>query len=258
MSSSYQFRHAGDTGLVVGLADTPALVHRHPQFDTKSIRGLLRALARTLDQEAADGKLNGLVDMIPGMVSLLLCYDPLLISAKQLRAHVDQHPPDTLASLVAQSAKASRAIAMPCCYEGEEFAPDLIASATALGMTPDEVIASHTKHPLEVAMMGFLPGLAYMTGVEARLSLPRRATHRQHVPAGSVGIVKQQTVIYPLPSPGGWNLIGRVPLVLFDPKRDDPILLRPGDQVQFYAVSRQEYDRLHATHHNTNMKINIK
>ena len=257
MSSPYQFRHAGDTGLVVGLADTPALVHRQPQFDTASIRGLLRALAHTLKQEAEDGKIDGLVDMIPGMVSLVLCYDPLLISAKQLKTHVERHPPDTLAPLVSKSAGVSRTIAMPCCYEGEEFAPDLIASATALGMTPHEVIASHTNHPLEVAMMGFLPGLAYMTGVEAKLSLPRRATHRQHVPAGSVGIVKQQTVIYPLPSPGGWNLIGRVPLVLFDPKRDDPILLRPGDQVQFHAISRKEYDRLHVNQHNTHIK-NIK
>lgn len=249
MSSAYQFRHAGDTGLVIGLADTPAMVHRHPQFDTRSIRAILRALAHTLKQEAVDGKLDGLVDMIPGMVSLVVCYDPLQISAKELRAHVDDHPPDTLASLVAQSAVASRAITMPCCYEEEAFAPDLIASATSLGMTPHDLIAHHTKHPLEVAMMGFLPGLAYMTGLEAKLSLPRRATHRPHVPAGSVGIVKQQTVIYPLPSPGGWNLIGRVPLVLFDPKRDDPILLRPGDQVQFHAISRKEYDRLHAKQH---------
>ncbi|MEC7208891.1 MAG: allophanate hydrolase subunit 1, partial [Pseudomonadota bacterium] len=131
------------------------------------------------------------------------------------------------------------------CYGGE-FGPDMEEVASTTGLTPDEVIARHTASVLEVAIMGFLPGLGYMTGVDEALYLPRRSEPRTHVAKGSVGIAMDQTVIYPLDSPGGWNLIGRMPIPLFDQARDNPILFSAGDRVCFYAVSRREFDELEA------------
>ena len=230
---AYQFQHAGDTGLVVALAKALP--------DKAETRRVLRALVGRLEKDMETGKLAGIMDAVPGMENLLLCYDPVETSAARLMQTITAIPPASLAT----AAATSREIAMPCCYEGK-YAPDLAASADKLGIPPAEVITRHTSSPLEVAIMGFMPGLAYMTGLDGSLALPRLATPRQHVPAGSVGIVQQQSVIYPMTSPGGWNLIGRVPVALFAPRRADPILLRAGDKVQFHAISEGEYARLYA------------
>ena len=192
--------------------------------------------SRLLAQRLRDQGLNGMVDAIPGMNNLLICYDSIITShetiAKEALSHAN--------GLDASDQSASRLWRLPVCYGGE-FGPDLEEVAQENSLSPEDVITRHTANELTVAIMGFLPGLAYMKGVDKGLYRPRRSSPRQHVPALSLGIAMDQTVIYPLASPGGWNLIGRVPFHPFDAHRADPVLFRAGDRVQFFAVDQAEY-----------------
>lgn len=134
------------------------------------------------------------------------------------------------------------AVAIPVCYGGEH-GPDLAAVAGHARLAPGEVVRRHTAAEYTVAMLGFAPGFPYLLGLDAALHVPRRADPRTRVPAGSVAIGGAQTGIYPRELPGGWNLIGRTPQVLFDPERDPPCLLAPGDRVRFRAIDAEEFAR---------------
>ena len=132
---------------------------------------------------------------------------------------------------------------MPVLYGGEG-GPDLEDVAEKTGFPPEEVISRHLSRQLTVAIMGFMPGLGYLKGIDPALTLPRRSSPRKRVPALTLGIAMDQSVIYPLTSPGGWNLIGKVPVRIFEPRRDDPILFRPGDRVSFRRVDDAEFTDL--------------
>jgi inhibitor of KinA len=119
---------------------------------------------------------------------------------------------------------------------------DLIAQSH--GLTSSEVIALHTARIYRVYLIGFLPGFAYMGTADKRIATPRKTSPRISVPAGSVGIAGEQTGIYPFDSPGGWQLIGRTPLQLFDTNSTTPCLLQPGDEVQFYPIDISEFNQL--------------
>lgn len=133
-----------------------------------------------------------------------------------------------------------RTVEIPVCYGGA-FGPDLEAVAEAHGLSPAAVIRRHGRPLYRVYFLGFLPGFAYLGGLPASLATPRRATPRIAVPAGSVGIAGAQTGVYPIESPGGWQIIGQTPSCLFDPARRPPALLRAGDRVKFTAVTAEEY-----------------
>ena len=134
-------------------------------------------------------------------------------------------------------------VEIPVCYGGE-FGEDLDAIAARADISIDEVIARHTQAEYTVAMLGFAPGFPYLLGLDPALHVPRRANPRTRVPAGSVAIGGAQTGIYPRELPGGWNLIGRTPLALFDADREPPCLLAPGDRVRFRAIDADEFRRL--------------
>jgi len=129
------------------------------------------------------------------------------------------------------------------CYGGD-LGPDLAAVARHTGLSPAEVIALHTTPTYRVHMIGFAPGFPYLGGLDARLNTPRRAEPRPLVPAGAVGIAGAQTGIYSLPTPGGWQLIGRTPLRLFAPAADPPTLLRAGQHLRFVPIGAAEFQRL--------------
>jgi KipI family sensor histidine kinase inhibitor len=129
------------------------------------------------------------------------------------------------------------------CYGGES-GPDLDAVAEHAGLSRDDVIARHAAAEYTVAMLGFAPGFPYLLGLDRALQVPRRPSPRTRVPAGSVAIGGAQTGIYPRELPGGWHLIGRTPLVLFDPAREPPCLLAPGDRVRFREIEAGEFARL--------------
>lgn len=192
--------------------------------------------SRLLGQRLRDHGIKGMVDAIPGMNNLLICYDSIITSHNAISEQALNHAN----GLDADDQATSRLWRLPVCYGGE-YGPDLEDVAVQKDLQPEDVITRHTANELTVAIMGFLPGLAYMKGVDQSLYLPRRSSPRQHVPAFSLGIAMDQTVIYPLASPGGWNLIGRVPFRPFDANRDDPVLFRAGDRVQFYAVDQAEF-----------------
>lgn len=135
----------------------------------------------------------------------------------------------------------ARTVEVPVCYEAP-FALDLEEIAARTGLDPAEVVRLHVASPHRVLMIGFVPGHPYIGGLDARLAVPRRATPRPRMERGAVAIANGQTSIYPFVTPGGWNVIGRTPLLLFDPAREPPSLLEPGDAVRFVPISRERFD----------------
>ena len=137
-------------------------------------------------------------------------------------------------------AKVGREVEVPVCYAAK-FAPDLAEVARRLKLEPEEVARRHAAGEYRVLMIGFAPGHAYMGGLHPSLALSRRATPRPEVPAGSVAIANEQTVVYPYAISGGWNVIGRTPLVIFDAAREQPSLFGPGDRVRFRPITEEEF-----------------
>lgn len=174
-------------------------------------------------------------DLVPAYASVGVFFDPSAVKAdavgEWLHALLEAMGEQTIA------ADESRTVEIPVVYGGDE-GPDLESAAAELGVSPAELVERHTAAAYTVAMIGFAPGFPYLLGLDPALALPRLATPRTSVPAGSVGIGGAQTGIYPRESPGGWRLIGRTPLTLFDPAADPPTLLSPGDRVRFVAVDR--------------------
>jgi len=185
---------------------------------------------------------RGVVEMVPAFRSLLVYYDPLVVAYEALC--------ETLTELAAQvehvSLPPSRVVELPCCYTDPELGIDLAAAADRLGLAPGELARLHAGADYLVYFIGFTPGLPYMSGMPDRILLPRLETPRTKVPAGSVGIGGIQCCIYSVESPGGYWVLGRTPLRLYDPDATEPILLRPGDRVRFRAIDRREYDAIAA------------
>jgi len=200
-----------------------ALLVECPAPATLAVQRRIWALAR----EAAQW--NGVGELLPGMNNLTLSFDPERVEADALARQVLARWPK-----LAAAATAGRRVEIPVRYGGED-GPDLGDVAAHTGLAPEEVVRRHSAGDYVVYLLGFLPGFAFMGGLAPELATPRRREPRTAVPARSVGIGGEQTGIYPLVSPGGWQLIGRTPLELFDPKADPPTLLQPGDSVRFVA-----------------------
>ena len=135
---------------------------------------------------------------------------------------------------------------IPVLYGGEEMGPDLGFVAEHNHKTPDEVIRIHTSTEYLIYMLGFTPGFTYLGGMSEEIAAPRLAQPRVRIPAGSVGIAGSQTGVYPIDSPGGWQLIGRTPVRMYDPDRAVPILPKAGQYIKFYAIDQTEFDRIAA------------
>ncbi|MFC3549757.1 5-oxoprolinase subunit PxpB [Lysobacter cavernae] len=171
-------------------------------------------------------------DLVPAYASLGVFFDDAA-DAADVR---DELLALVRTTTVGQSAPATlRTIEIPVAYGGE-YGPDLASAAAELGLSPEQLIARHAAGDYTVAMIGFAPGFPYLSGLDPALALPRLATPRARVAAGSVAIGGTQTGIYPRESPGGWRLLGRTPCTLFDPDHDPPTLLQPGDRVRFVAI----------------------
>lgn len=170
-------------------------------------------------------------EALPGMNNLTLMFDPACIDAAELEMQVLAAWPQLAAAAIE-----GRTIEIPVAYGGEH-GPDLADVAAHTGFTPAEVVRRHAAGEYVVYLLGFLPGFAFMGGLPPELATPRRAEPRVAVPARSVGIGGAQTGVYPLVSPGGWQLIGRTSLEMFDPAAAEPTLLRPGDRVRFVVES---------------------
>ena len=185
--------------------------------------------------------LTGVVETVPSFRSLLVYYDPGQTAFDALCAG--------LGALAEQATTVqlppSRLVELPCCYD-PEFGLDLVAAAERLRLTTDELIRLHAAAEYLVYFVGFTPGLPYMAGVPERIRLPRLETPRVKVPAGSAGLGGAQYCIYSVDSPGGYWLLGRTPVRLYDPEAAEPTLLRPGDRVRMRPIDRGEYDAVAA------------
>jgi KipI family sensor histidine kinase inhibitor len=182
----------------------------------------------------------GLGSLTPGYSSLLVQFDPLLAEPEPIAAAIRDFVEIQLQAAVERPPGRLRQI--PTVYGGD-CGPDLERVARRLGLSPAEVVSRHTAAEQTVYMIGFAPGFPYLGDLPPELALPRRATPRERVPAGSVAIAGRQTGIYPRSTPGGWHLLGRTPLLLFDATRDPPAYLRPGDRVRFVAIEPSDWDR---------------
>jgi KipI family sensor histidine kinase inhibitor len=176
-------------------------------------------------------------DVVPALGGLALHFVPqfsgdlVQASLAVVERALDHLPPP---------AEVGREVEVPVCYAAK-FAPDLAEVARRLKLEPEEVAQRHAAGEYRVLMIGFAPGHAYMGGLHPSLALSRRATPRPEVPAGSVAIANEQTVVYPYAISGGWNVIGRTPLVIFDAAREQPSLFGPGDRVRFRAITEEEF-----------------
>lgn len=193
------------------------------------------ALFRRLQTEA-DGRIRNLH---PAYASLLIDFDPLRWTHDELAAHVEEitTAPATMGEL------GTNTVSIPVCYGGE-FGPDLGDVAAHNKLSPEEVIRLHSSATYLVYFLGFSPGFAYMGGLPEVLHTPRLQTPRTFVNAGTVGIAGSQTGVYPVDSPGGWRLIGRTPVRMFDPDASPPTRLQPGDLVKFTPIDREAFDQM--------------
>jgi inhibitor of KinA len=189
----------------------------------------------------------GLLDMAVAYNSITVFYDFYLLNTNEPTESGSGFVRDLLLKAYHQSgvqtAAAPSLKRIPVCYEGS-FAPDMEWIIAEKGLTRDAVVALHTGRIYQVYMIGFLPGFPYMAEIDPMLLLPRKAKPRETVEAGSVGIAGVQTGIYPVVSPGGWQIIGRTPLRLFHAGANPPVVLEAGDQVQFYRITPGEFARM--------------
>ncbi len=202
----------------------------------------LSARIAALAQRLRDSRPIGVLDIVPAYSTLALHYDPATVGA-------GTSPYEALAATIGiwlksqsiEISNAGRMVEIPVCYGGA-FGEDLATLARSRGLSIDDVIAIHSGTDYHVHMLGFVPGFAYLGGLDARLATPRRDTPRPRVPAGSVAIAGEQTAVYPLDTPGGWQIIGRTPIRLFRPDASPPSLLNAGDTVRFVPISAQEFE----------------
>ena len=200
-------------------------------------------LVETQDADAAErlrlalllARVPGVAALVPGRSSLLVEFDPLAVDGDRLREMLEA---DASAPLESPAGRVRR---IPVVY-GSDFGPDLDDVAAMAGVTPAEVVQAHVDTELRVLFCGFAPGFAYLGDVPDLLAVPRLPTPRSRTPAGSVALADGMSGIYPADLPGGWRVIGRTPVPLFDARRDPPTYLAPGDRVRFTAIEAGDWD----------------
>jgi inhibitor of KinA len=227
----YRVLPLGDRALVLEV-DAPV---------SREVTLRMRALAEWLRQAA----LPGVLDLVPAFCSLTIHYDPLRSQAEGLTPYqsLQEQVARAVERAPAATSDIARSVQIPVLYGGP-WGEDLERLAEAHGLSPQEVIDLHSRPPYFVGMLGFAPGFAYLAGLDPRLVTPRRSNPRARVPAGSVAIGGEHTGIYPFESPGGWHIVGRTPLRLFDLQQPSPSLLGAGDEVRFVPIDESEYRSL--------------
>jgi inhibitor of KinA len=234
---------------IVPLGDSALIVRVRDQFEDAPEETLDEVL-RTF-QRIRNAAIPGVIELAPAYTSVAVFFDPITVAkatetsddvfgwlATRVRAAVTGvADPGRIARSRSQTTE------IPVCYD-TEFALDIDDVARRANISASEIIRLHSSAEYRVACIGFVPGFPFLTGLPKELATPRRDVPRNEIPPGSVGIGGAQTGIYPLRSPGGWNLIGRTPLRLFDPEKNPPALLHAGDRVRFRAITREEFEAL--------------
>ena len=204
-----------------------------------AIDARLNARVRQLQRALEAARPSGVIELVPTYRSLLVHYDPMVVRHESAAALVL----DAAGQLPDDPGEPARVVTIPVMYGGAA-GPDLADVAAHAGLGEAEVVNLHAAGDYLVFMIGFMPGFPYLGGLHPAIATPRLATPRTRVPAGSVGIAGAQTGIYPAESPGGWRLIGRTPVRLFDPRLDPPVLVQAGDHLRFEPVSVRDYEAI--------------
>jgi KipI family sensor histidine kinase inhibitor len=219
----------GDSALIVRVAD---------HFDPETSLNEVSAIARQIEAAA----IPGLIELAPAYTTLGVFFDPARTGRfDELKAAIERTLQTSLEPARPRSG-GETVIEVPVCYEND-FAPDLGKVAQHAGLSSDEVIRRYLDATYRVTCVGFTPGFPFLSGLPPELATPRRATPRKEIAAGAVAIGGTQTGIYSRKSPGGWNIIGRTPLRLFEVRRESPALFHAGDQVRFRQISRIEFEQ---------------
>ena len=230
---------AAGTPPIFPLGDAAVLVEFSDVLDL-AVNARIQLLAVAIRRRA----LPWIRDVVPALGTLALHFDPAHCAAGfSPRAAAAGLIDECLSAEVAGTEAEARRVEVPVCYAAD-LAPDLAEVAAHCGFDVEEVIRRHCASPHRVLMLGFVPGHPYIGGLDPALAVPRRATPRTKVIAGSVAIANAQTVVYPFTTPGGWNIIGRTPLRVFDAAREPPTILAPGDRVQFVPISLERFEEL--------------
>jgi inhibitor of KinA len=232
---------------IIPLGDSALMVRMRERFDDAPEQTLDTVLLAF--QQLQKAAMPGVIELAPAYTSVTVFFDPIVVARA---AETPEKVFDWLATRVRAAVAGvanpgrparsqSRTVEIPVCYD-PEFALDIDDVARRAAISPGEVVHLHSAAEYRVACIGFVPGFPFLAGLPNELATPRRDVPRKQIPPGSVGIGGAQTGIYPLCSPGGWNLIGRTPLRLFDPQKNPPTLLRAGDRVRFRKISRDEFE----------------
>ncbi len=224
---------------IIPLGDCAAYIEFSEKLDLE-VNAVVQRLALAVHGRSAPW----IRDVVPALGGLALHFDPDHPDAYGDALHAAANLiADCLKEGLPDADDVLRTVEVPVCYEAQ-YAPDIEEVAKKAGVPAEEVARRHAAGEYRVLMIGFAPGHAYMGGLDAKLAVPRRATPRAMVPAGSVAIANEQTVVYPYAISGGWNVIGRTPLKVFDAARQEPSLFAPGDRVRFRAISGEEFQKL--------------
>jgi KipI family sensor histidine kinase inhibitor len=223
-----------DPSRITPASDRALLVSFEGGVEAALHPGVARLTAKLLARRDAR-----ITNVHPAYASVLVCFDAAKSSAHEIGAILAEIM--TRDTSNAEASVPGREVEIPVCYDAE-FGPDLGTVASLHDLTPSQVVRLHTEPEYQVCFLGFTPGFAYLGGLPARLASPRLAVPRVRVPAGSVAIGGAQTGVYPIVTPGGWQLLGRTPLRLFDAAREAPATLRMGDRVRFRCIDRHEFD----------------
>jgi inhibitor of KinA len=236
---------------IVPLGDSALIVRVREQFEDAPEETLNEVL-RTF-QQLRSTTVPGVIELAPAYTSVAVFFDPLQVAKASGQADraFDWLEQQVRRAVVAAADRGKRrrtrrdmhSVEIPVCYD-PEFAPDLDEVARHAQISTKEVVDLHSTAEYRVACIGFVPGFPFMAGLPKKIATPRRSNPRKEIRPGAVGIGGAQTGIYPLRSPGGWNLIGRTPLKLFDPAKNPPALLHAGDRVRFRAITREEFNSL--------------
>lgn len=227
-------KSAADATRFQRASDQSLLIYFGRQI-TLDAHSRVRKLLRLLEMEPIAGVRN----LHPAYHSILVKFDPRQRNHDELEDILQQY----IGRIENVSLPGPREVEIPVCYGGE-YGPDLNDVGAMHGMSPEQVIALHSSSTYLVYFLGFVPGFAYLGGLPEALATPRLATPRRRVPAGSVGIAGNQTGVYPVATPGGWRLLGRTPIAIFRPDRDELSLLSIGDRVRFTPISAAQFASL--------------
>lgn len=219
---------------ILTAGDSALLIEFGKEIDPETNRKITALVQLMREQH-----IEGIVDVIPAFCSLLINYDPRVLSYEELKERMEH----LLKMETKTEATRKRIFEIPVCYGGE-YGPDIENIAEHAGLSAEEVIKIHSSKDYLIYMLGFLPGFTYLGGLDERIYTPRLASPRLKIRAGSVGIGGSQTGIYPLDSPGGWQLMGLTPVRTYDPKRQTPILVEAGDYIRFIPIDEEEFLRI--------------